>query len=101
VELEPYTENGKSYKRYYAPSYVKKIGPSIYEYPTFMSGDGVSVNLVGRIDCLRSKVVVFEQSISGIDRNPYKSWTEVTNITPGQMSFQIASKICSIGVQKK
>ena len=101
VELEPYSENGKSYKRYYAPSYVKKIGANIYEYPTFMSGEGITVNHIGRIDCIRSKVAVYEQSISGIDRNPYKSWTEITSITPGQMSFQIASKICSGGPQKR
>jgi hypothetical protein len=94
VELEPYSENGKSYKRYYAPSYVKKIGANIYEYPTFMSGEGVTANHVGRIDCTRSKVAVYEQSISGIDRNPYKSWTEITSITPGQMSFQIATRLC-------
>jgi len=100
IELEPYSENGKSYKRYYAPSYVKKIGANIYEYPAFMSGEGITANLVGRIDCIRSKVAVYEQSITGIDRNPYKSWTEVASITPGQMSFQIASKICSSGAQK-
>lgn len=101
VELEPYSENGKSYKRYYAPSYVKKTGANIYEYPTFFSGEGITANHIGRIDCTRSKVVSYEQSISGVDRNPYQSWTELTNITPGQNAFQIASKICSIGVQKK
>ena len=66
-----------------------------------MSGEGITANLVGRIDCIRSKVAVYEQSISGVDQNPYKSWTEVASITPGQMSFQIASKICSSGAQKK
>lgn len=101
IELEPYSENGKSYKRYYAPSYVKKIGANIYEYPTFISGEGITANLVGRIDCIRSKVAVFEQSITGIDRNPYKSWTEVANITPGQMSFQIASNVCSSEAKNK
>jgi len=100
-ELSSEYRSGKTFRRFYTPNLIQEIQSGIYEYPSLLTSEGQSVQMAARIDCKRSLVTVSEQSVAGISRKPVTGWTKLVSISPGQMAFEIAQKVCLADKAKK
>lgn len=94
-EVSPHSQDGITYKRYFAIGSAKLIAPGVFEYPSLIvSSAGGKLYVAARIDCKRSLVTTMELRYEGVDQVAKNSWQKPSNIDPTNVAFEAAQKLC-------